>query len=72
MMVQIPSRVRRASICSSMSSVVHLNPVRAKMVRRPEEFHYSSNRAYLGLDQPWVIDVAPVLPHFSATKKLAR
>src|SRR5713226_703579 len=51
---------------------IHLNPVRAKMVRRPEDFHYSSHRAYLGLDEAWLVDAEPVLRHFGATKKLAR
>jgi putative transposase len=51
---------------------IHLNPVRAKMVRKPEAFPYSSHRAYVGLDEPWLVDVEPVLRHFGATKKLAR
>lgn len=42
------------------------------MVRRPQDFHYSSHRAYLGLDEPGLVDVEPVLRHFGATKKLAR
>src|SRR6266404_4682508 len=29
---------------------IHLNPVRAKLVKRPENFKYSGHRAYLGLD----------------------
>jgi len=28
---------------------IHLNPVRAKMVERPEEYKYCGHRAYLGL-----------------------
>ena len=51
---------------------IHLNPVRAKMVRRPQDFPYSSHRAYLGLDEAWVVDVEPVIRHFGANKKLAR
>lgn len=51
---------------------IHLNPVRAKMVRKPEAFLYSGHRAYVGLDEPWLVDVDPVLRHFGATKKLAR
>ncbi len=35
---------------------IHLNPVRAKMVRRPQDFPYSSHRAYLGLDEAWLVD----------------
>ena len=51
---------------------IHLNPVRAKMVRKPQAFHYSSHRAYVGLDEPGVMDIEAVLRHFGATKKLAR
>jgi putative transposase len=51
---------------------IHLNPVRAKMVRKPEAFHYSSHRAYVGLDEPGLMDIEAVLRHFGATKKLAR
>jgi REP element-mobilizing transposase RayT len=51
---------------------IHLNPVRARMVRKPEAFRYSSQRAYVGLDAPGLIDIEPVLRHFGATKKLAR
>jgi putative transposase len=51
---------------------IHLNPVRAKMVRRAQDFPYSSHRAYLGLDEAPPVDLEPVLRHFGATKKLAR
>jgi putative transposase len=51
---------------------IHLNPVRAKMVRRPEDFAYSSHRAYLGLHADRLVDVEPVLRHFGAHLKMAR
>ena len=51
---------------------IHLNPVRAKMVPKPQDFPYSSHRAYVGLDEDWLVDVEPVLRHFGARKKLAR
>ena len=50
---------------------IHLNPVRAKMVKRPEDFEYSGHRAYLGLDKTGLVDTEPVLRHFGATKKRA-
>ncbi len=50
---------------------IHLNPVRAKMTKRPEDFEYSSHRAYLGLDRTGLVDTEPVLRHFGATKKRA-
>lgn len=34
---------------------IHLNPVRAKMVERPEDHPYSSHRAYAGIE--------PACPH---------
>ena len=34
---------------------IHLNPVRAGMVRRPEEYPWSGHRAYLGMETlPWL------------------
>lgn len=51
---------------------IHLNPVRAKIVSRPEAYPYSSHRAYMGIDEPWLVDIEPVLRHFGANKKLAR
>src|SRR6266571_1814223 len=51
---------------------IHLNPVRAKMVRRAQDFPYSSHRAYMGLDEAWLVDAELVLRHFGARKNLAR
>jgi REP element-mobilizing transposase RayT len=51
---------------------IHLNPVRAKMARYPEDFEHSSHRAYLGLDPESLVDAEPVLRHFGASKKMAR
>jgi REP element-mobilizing transposase RayT len=51
---------------------IHLNPVRAKMVRRPENYPYSSHRAYIGLEPEGIVDVDPVLRHFSPKKKVAK
>ena len=68
----------KAILCQSQQYLaelvryIHLNPVRAKMVRRPQDFPYSSHRAYLGLDEASLVDVEPVLRHFGANKKLAR
>jgi REP element-mobilizing transposase RayT len=50
---------------------IHLNPVRAKMVKRPERFQYSGHRAYIGLDQSGLVDTEPVLRYFGASKKQA-
>jgi len=50
---------------------IHLNPVRAKMVKRPEEYEYSGHRAYIGLDDSGLVDTEPVLRHYGATRKRA-
>jgi len=51
---------------------IHLNPVRAGMVDRPEQYQYSGHRAYLGLERAGLVDTDPVLRHFGARKKVAR
>jgi REP element-mobilizing transposase RayT len=51
---------------------IHLNPVRAKMVSKPEDYEYSSHRSYLGLKATEIVDVDPVLRHFGARKEIAR
>ena len=51
---------------------IHLNPVRARIVRKPESYRYSGHREYLGLDPPGIVDIDPVLRHFGSRKKVAR
>lgn len=51
---------------------IHLNPVRAAMVSRPEAYEYSSHRNYLGLEPAGIVDVDPVLRHFGVRKEVAR
>ena len=51
---------------------IHLNPVRARMVSQPEDYQYSSHRAYLGLEQDDLTDVDPVLRLFGSKKEKAR
>src|SRR5438094_8775641 len=53
---------------SELVRYIHLNPVRAKMVGRPEEYQYSGHRAYLGLEPATIVDVDPVLRHFGVKK----
>jgi putative transposase len=50
---------------------IHLNPVRARIVLRPEEYEYSGHRAYIGIDTSGLVDAEPVLRHFGANKKRA-
>jgi len=51
---------------------IHLNPVRAGIVKRPEQYVYSGHGAYLGLEPAGILDVDPVLRHFGAKRKMAR
>src|SRR5258707_1600806 len=51
---------------------IHLNPVRARMVKMPEDYEYSSHRAYLGMEPAGMVDVDPVLRHFGARKDVVR
>ena len=50
---------------------IHLNPVRARIVDRPEDFAYSGHREYLGMDSSKLLDTEPLLRHFGGNKKLA-
>jgi putative transposase len=51
---------------------IHLNPVRAKMVATPEEYPYSSHRAYIDLEPAGPVDVDPVLRRFGPKRAIAR
>ena len=68
----------KAILCDSDSYLaalvryIHLNPVRARMVVLPEEYPYSSHRAYLGIEPEGVVDVDPVLRLFGARREIAR
>jgi REP element-mobilizing transposase RayT len=50
---------------------IHLNPVRAKMVSRPEDCPYSSHREYLGLTPAAITDVDPLLRRFGNRREVA-
>jgi len=51
---------------------IHLNPVRAKMVRQPGAYRWSSHRAYLGRERlPW-LSTEFVLAQFSTRLATAR
>lgn len=57
---------------SELVRYIHLNPVRAGMVDKPEQYKYSGHRAYLGLEPVGIVDVDPVLRHFGVKKTVAR
>ena len=39
---------------------IHMNPVKARLAQAPEDWHFSSHHAYLGLGYSWV-ETSPVL-----------
>ena len=53
------------SYLSELVAYLHLNPVRARVVQQPEQYPWSSHRAYLGKETyPW-LDCTVVLSQFS-------
>jgi len=64
--------VEKESYLLPLSRYVHLNPVRAGLVRRPEGYRWSSYRAYIGREreEDWV-EYAWVLSQFAETRKKA-
>ena len=56
---------------SELVRYIHLNPVRAKVVRRAEDYAWSSHRAYLGLERCEWVDSEVVLRYFGARRKRA-
>jgi REP-associated tyrosine transposase len=55
-----------------LTAYIHLNPVRAGMVDKPENYPWSSHRAYLGMGPiPWLFSEY-VLAHFSGKLEQAR
>ena len=56
----------------SLVKYLHCNPVRAGMVGQPEEYRWSSHRAYLGQDRDGLVDTGLVLRMFSEDLKRGR
>jgi REP element-mobilizing transposase RayT len=56
---------------SELVRYIHLNPVRAKMVRRAEDYRWSSHRVYLGLEKCRWVDSDEGLRYFGARRKRA-
>ena len=65
--------VERESYLLELVRYVVLNPVRAKMVKTPDKYAWSSYRATLGLDPiPSALSIDWVLGQFAKTKSVAR
>ena len=57
--------VEKDAYALELSRYIHLNPVKAGIVKRPEEYRWTSYRAYIGkIDQDW-IDTEFLLNQFS-------
>ncbi len=53
-----------------LTRYIHMNPVRAGIVRMPEEYRWSSYRDYLGIRQcPKWLDVKQTLEMFGVSEK---
>jgi putative transposase len=50
-------------ICLAAARYIELNPVRAGLVKRPEEYRWSSCRAHLGLAKDSLVAVEPLLAY---------
>jgi putative transposase len=55
----------------SLVRYIHLNCVRAKIVKDPSRYRWSSHRAYLGLERSDIVDTDFVLSQFSKNRKRA-
>jgi hypothetical protein len=51
---------------------IHLNPVRAKIVKKPEDYEWTGHLSYLGRGGDDLIDDSFVLDQFSRNRSLAR
>lgn len=51
---------------------IHLNPVRAQVVKKPEDYVWSGHRSYLGGGEGDLIDKVFVLSQFGGSRSLAR
>ncbi len=52
-----------------LSAYIHLNPVTSCLVENPEDYPYSSYRAYIGLEKSEIIDPSIILDQFSTKEE---
>jgi len=65
--------VEKDSYLQVLSAYIHLNPVRAGITKLPEEFRYSSYRAYIGkVRTPEFLHNAEIMAAFSNSSKTYR
>ncbi|MBI4681071.1 MAG: transposase [Nitrospirae bacterium] len=61
----------KESYLLSLIKYIHLNPVRAKAVKAPEEYKWSSHINYIGREKGGIVDIDQVLRMFSEDKAKA-
>ncbi|WP_411681226.1 hypothetical protein [Clostridium thailandense] len=51
------------------SRYIHLNPIRAKMVKLPEEYQWSSYGAFIGIYDEEIVSSDLILSYFNEKRK---
>jgi putative transposase len=62
----------RESYLLELVRYIHLNPVRAGLVKRPGEWRWSGHQEYLGQDQQKLIDPGPVMAELHSRSRYER
>lgn len=61
--------VEKESYLLEVSRYIHLNPVRAGLVKSPEDYLWSSYRTYIGMEKNPLVDTKLILELFSQTQE---
>jgi REP element-mobilizing transposase RayT len=61
----------KESYLLELTRYIHLNPVRARLVKRPEDWPWSGHRSYLGTGHNRLVDAGPVMGIFQNPKRYA-
>lgn len=62
-------RVEKWEYLMVLCRYIHLNPVKANLVRRPEDWAYSNYREWIGLRDSVLVDMGFVQDHFSSPEE---
>ncbi|MFH1096680.1 MAG: transposase [Candidatus Desantisbacteria bacterium] len=63
--------VDKAEYLITLSRYIHLNPIRAKIVETPEDYKWTSYRAFIGKENNSIVDITDTLLYFSKTRSKA-
>lgn len=64
--------INSAAYLMEVSRYIHLNPVRAAIVKRPEDYRYSSYKAYIGMEENNIVQNKDVLSLFYGPDSVAQ